>query len=170
LEEGRRADRREAKEERKASRAKREAGQAERRARLEDVRDEVELLEAQLAVKQAEVEAAKVVLEAAIVRLSRSKELRRSSAVSEEQLALALYDQQTARAQFAIRKAELREPEVRLKQARRRLKALETAARPADLPRGTEGRLRKLEKKLDAIRTEVGALREELRKARSGRP
>jgi RNA polymerase sigma factor (sigma-70 family) len=145
-------------------------GASERRARLEDAREEVELLEAQLEVKRAQVAAAKVVLDAAGLRLARLNQLHRSAAASAEEVTKATFDQQAAKAQLAVREAEVREPAVRLKHARRRLKALEDAARPAPTPRALKGQLRELEKKLDALRKEVGALRKELRKDKGDEP
>jgi hypothetical protein len=74
--------------------------------------------------------------------------------------------------EVAIRSAELREPEVRLRQARRRLAALEGAATTGekkDTKPDESRRLNDVQKKLDELRQEIEALRRG-RQSSSARP
>jgi hypothetical protein len=144
------------------------ADEKARAARLQDARDAVELLEAQLQVKEAQLVAVKPAFEAARARLGRVTALHRSGAVTEAVVEQAKSDYEAARAQLAIREAELREPAVRLAQAKRRLAALAPAPppapKPAAKPAAADGqRLRELERKLDALRKEVEELRRAVR-------
>jgi RNA polymerase sigma factor (sigma-70 family) len=137
-------------------------------ALIEQARDEVELLEAQRAVKRAQYEAAKVGVEAARMKFTRVQELYKTSAVDERLFAEARTALAESEAQIRVKEAELLEPEVRLKQARRRLAGLEKLAAPAPAPTDPGQRLQALEKKLDALRQEVEALRRLLRPQKPG--
>src|SRR5262249_49523694 len=113
-----------------------------------------------LAVKKAHLVAAERAVEQARERVARLAQLTESGAVSQEGVDRARSDLAAAEAQRLIRQAELAEPEVGLKPARRRLAALQ--------PQGggerqrQEQRLLGLERRLDALRKEVEALRREL--------
>jgi hypothetical protein len=137
---------------------------ADDKARLKEARDEVEVLEAQLEVKRAQVAAAKIASDAAAEQQARLAKLAGGGTVTEKEVSAARSAAALAKAQLLIREAELREPLVRLKQARDRLKLMEGAAAPppAAIPHGLQERLRGLEGKLEALRKEVQALRKEL--------
>jgi RNA polymerase sigma factor (sigma-70 family) len=128
-------------------------------AQLEQARDEVELLEAQRAVKRAQLEAAQVGIGLARMKSEQVQNLFRKGAVDQRTVTEARTALGELEAQVRVKEAELLEPEVRLKQARRRLAALEKLAAPAPAPTDPGQRLRALEKKLDALRLEVEALR-----------
>jgi beta-lactamase regulating signal transducer with metallopeptidase domain len=143
-------------------------GRAGLAAELEKARDEVELLEVQLEVKRAQLEAAKLTLSHAADYLARITPLRQKGAgvISEKDFEEARKAVDTAKVQVVIREAELKEPEVRLKQAKRRLAAMERDAKGGETPppaAADEARFRELEKKLDALIKEVEKLRKERR-------
>jgi RNA polymerase sigma factor (sigma-70 family) len=170
-----------------------EAGKGmNREALLQQVRDEVELLEVQVAVRRAHLEAAKVGVTAPEERVRQMMRQRQVAAnsVSDEDLRGAQFVAAQAKAQVAIREAELQEPIVRLKQARRRMSALahgadarrqreerrrilrEKGALPVegrDARKHKEERLRALEQQLNAIRGEVERLQRELRRDKPGK-
>jgi beta-lactamase regulating signal transducer with metallopeptidase domain len=133
-------------------------------------REEVELLEAQMEVKKARVDAAKVAVEGAQASLKRMETLYKSNVVTVEEIEKVRLELRTRQLDVHIREAELREPAVRLRQARRRLKALEGGPEekkevgPADAPR-----LDRMEKKVDELRREIESLRKELQRAGSGK-
>jgi hypothetical protein len=106
---------------------------------IEAAQDEVELQEAQLQVKQAQLQASMTDLQRAKSRLERLHKLARNNAVSHEQVEEANAEVISLESQIAIKRAELREPEVRLKQAHRRLANLKNQAaldqRPAQSAR-----------------------------------
>jgi beta-lactamase regulating signal transducer with metallopeptidase domain len=132
---------------------------------VEVARDQVELLEAQLAVKREQLEAAKVAAEAAQAPLRRAAEMSKRGAMGVEELEKVKVEAAAREAEVRIRAAELREPQVRLRQARRRLAALAGSrpegpddARPPD-----QQALEKMAKALEQLRRELDALRKELR-------
>jgi hypothetical protein len=141
-----------------------------RAARVQEARDEVELLEAALEAKMALVTIEKKTLEESERRLKRLDQARSASrlSVNEDDYHAAALRVETGKAQVALREAELKEPRVRLAQAKRRLAALQPAAPrpPVKPPAATEERLRELERQLDALRKEVEELR---RAARPGK-
>jgi bla regulator protein BlaR1 len=100
---------------------------------IDHARDEVELLEAQLQVKQIQVQAAQDALNRAKQHLERVKQAR--GAVPEIELIKAADAVGAAETDALLKKAELREPEVRLNQARRRLEALLRQAPSSDAER-----------------------------------
>jgi beta-lactamase regulating signal transducer with metallopeptidase domain len=158
--------------------------QRELEVRLEQAEEDVALLEAQLQVKRAQLVAAQVSLRQAQEQLKRFKQLHEKGALSEATYAKAKDDAGSAEAQYQVKEAELREPEVRLQLARRRLERLQgsanarpvaeakPAAKAAPLPaanpaaKGTviddRNRLLELERKLDRLLKEVEALRKQL--------
>jgi beta-lactamase regulating signal transducer with metallopeptidase domain len=104
----------------------------DRGSQVQDLQDEIELLEARLDVKRAELVAAEKALQGAVARLDRIKKLSATGAISMEELTRAQGEVDTLEAQLLVNKAEMKEPEVRLKQARRRLEQLQ--GRGADTP------------------------------------
>jgi septal ring factor EnvC (AmiA/AmiB activator) len=101
------------------------------RARL---KDEVELLEAQMNVKKAHLTAAERGVKSATGAYDRIKKLAGQGTVSQEEVAKAEEGVEKAMSEIDIRKAELQEHMVRLKQAMRRLNEGTPTAqnRPAD--------------------------------------
>src|SRR5262249_58016879 len=89
--------------------------------------DEVELLEAQLAVKQARLKATLVSLAHAKDGQKRAEALGTRGAISPEELQSARDGVARLEAELLVREAELKEPMVRLQQARRRLARLRDA-------------------------------------------
>jgi beta-lactamase regulating signal transducer with metallopeptidase domain len=89
-------------------------------ATLEKARDEVELAEAQLTVKQIEVGEIRNRLDSARRRLSRLEELHKKGVIAERTVDEASSEVETLESQHRLKQAELKEPEVRLLQARRR--------------------------------------------------
>jgi beta-lactamase regulating signal transducer with metallopeptidase domain len=154
---------------------------------IEQARDEVELMEANLEVKRALIEAAQQAVNQAHLQLQRNEQLRKQGAISEGEYQVAVQKVQDTETQLRIKRAELREPEVRLMQAKRRLARLEQLAkeqrgtdssttksksssgdslrRPNPVPATGEeaDRLRRLERQLEAMQKELDALRRELR-------
>jgi beta-lactamase regulating signal transducer with metallopeptidase domain len=90
-------------------------------AEVQQLRDEVELLEAQRETKRAQLEAAVVTLRGAQRQLDSITPLHKSGAASEGDLLSVRTQVETAQAQVEVRKAELKEHEVKLTQAKRRL-------------------------------------------------
>jgi beta-lactamase regulating signal transducer with metallopeptidase domain len=129
---------------------------------IEEARDEVELLEAGLAVKRAQLEAAHVVLKGAEDRLALISRLGDSGSVSQGEIAKAREEVGTRKADVLIKQAELKEAEVRLNQARRRLKALQEplfppagATETSDVQKKVEGQARRLAEELDRVIKEM---------------
>jgi hypothetical protein len=137
---------------------------------VEAAREEVELLEAQLSVKQAQVTAAKLAVEAATPPMRRAEEMFKRGAINVEDFEKSKLEVRTREMELLIRQAEVREPEIRLKQARRRLAALDGSA--AEAPQSGAGdarRLTDMEKKIDELRRQVELIRKEMRNERSGK-
>ena len=143
---------------------------SDRAALLEKTRDEVELLEAQLLVKRVQLETAKVSLDATSDRLGRLQKVAPQGAISQEEIFRAREGVVTAKAQVQLKEAELKEPVVRLAQAKRRLAKLEGPKKTATNPANQEQRLKELEQKLDALLKEMTILRQELKTRRRGNP
>lgn len=101
---------------------------------LEAARDEVELLEAQLEGKRAEVQEAMARLKQAKVVQERVGRLVARKAVSEEEAAKAALDVEVFTARLQGKQAQVREAELRLKQARRRLVRLQDKSKPSTAP------------------------------------
>lgn len=139
------------------------AGLAEQ---IEQARDEMELLEANLEVKRALLAAAEKTFAQARRQADRMAQLNKNGAVSEGEYQSALQRAEEAEAQLLVKRAELREPEVRLLQAKRRLEKLQKTAKvqpPADAKEVSKtpaaedlDRLKKLETQLNAIQERTG--------------
>ncbi len=96
-------------------------------AALQDAEDEVELMAARLDAKRADLEAAKAEAAHAKVELSTALELRKKNSISQEEVEHYRSVAESTMAQVRIKEAEIRDPEIRLRQARRRLVALREA-------------------------------------------
>lgn len=94
---------------------------------MESARDEVELAKAQLDIQRAQVAAAEGSLKMAIMQRDRIKKLSDKGAVSQEDVAQAENAAEAISLQLNIKRAELRAPEVRLRQAQRRMQFLSYA-------------------------------------------
>jgi RNA polymerase sigma factor (sigma-70 family) len=145
------AARRQAEEARAAEDTRRNgAGSIVAQGVIEQARDEVELLEAQLAVKRAQLDAAQMSLQA-------TTEANKQGTATVREL-------MTLRGEAQVKSAELKEAEVRLVQARRRLERLTRTNEPAR----NEGSRRanptgpELDKRLDALQKDLENLRREL--------
>jgi hypothetical protein len=141
-----------------------EAG-ADRAERLLAAQDEVELLRAQVAVARAQYEAAAVTAQAAARKLARIRELHGRGVISEGAYSEAEQEATSSQAQVRVREAQLQVETVRLRQAERRLGALQKAAPPADDSRKQqEKRVRDLERKIQDLVQELKALQRDLGK------
>jgi RNA polymerase sigma factor (sigma-70 family) len=94
---------------------------------IEDAEFDVELMKARLDAKRAELEAAKATAEAARNDLKRASDLLRVKAMSQEEFERIHSAADAALAQVRIKEADLVEPEIRVRQATRRLVALREA-------------------------------------------
>jgi hypothetical protein len=132
-----------------------------RAAQADLARDEVELLEVQLLAKQAELNAAGRVLKA-------TTQVAEQTGLGEK----ARIELATLAGQEDVKKAAVREAEVRLTQAKRRLAKLQGLAEPAPDARGQQlgQRAADLEKRLDALKKELDGLRKEMEQKRPARP
>src|SRR5262249_6616689 len=92
---------------------------------IEAARDDVELLEAQLDIKRAEVGEVEARLKLAVRRLEKIKSLDKYRRVSRECVEQAQGEAEVVTAQLTTKKAQVREVEVRLRQAKRRLDRLQ---------------------------------------------
>jgi beta-lactamase regulating signal transducer with metallopeptidase domain len=132
---------------------------------VEEARDEVELLEAGLAVKRAQLEAAHVVLKGAEDRLALISRLGDSGSISQGEIAKAREEVGTRKADVLIKQAELKEAEVRLNQARRRLKALqEPLFPPAEDPKAVEAAEKKAADEARRVQQELDRVLQSLKK------
>jgi hypothetical protein len=145
-----------------------------RLAEIQQLRDNIELLEAKLAVKRAHLVAAQQELEPAKKNLDRLLVLARDKAVSQRTVDEAQARVLALDSQVRVRQAELLEPEVLLRQARRRLAALQNP--PQAAPPAASGskaavdsrKIQDLEKKLKALQEEIDALRKQIERQQSG--
>jgi beta-lactamase regulating signal transducer with metallopeptidase domain len=152
----------------------------------ERARDQMELLEVDLQVKRAQLKAVILSLERARNRLRLVEALHQRKGISQEEFEQAKHEVAAMEAELHVKEAQLQEPEVRLRQARRRYERLEQArqqrpavrpdptvrfppqeTRPASAAPDEQTRLRQLERKLDSLLKEVEAIRRELRPLRS---
>jgi RNA polymerase sigma factor (sigma-70 family) len=124
---------------------------------IDQARDDVELLEAQLLVKRAQLDAVQTSLQATTEESKAGRAPLREVA--------------TLQGEARIKSAELRESEVRLAQAKRRLARLTNMAEPPREERRSQpaAKVTDLEKKLDALEKELESLRKELRQTGRGR-
>jgi beta-lactamase regulating signal transducer with metallopeptidase domain len=146
---------------------------AERSEEIQRVRDEIELLEVQLTIKKAQILAVEQRLELARTQLARFEQLAANGAISQELVEEARKKLIDGQSQVRIQQAEAREPEVRLKQAQRRLASLEQPKRApsAEEPRlDDRTKLQELEKKIDALQKALESLRRDLRPPVPTRP
>jgi len=90
--------------------------------------DEVELLEAQGVTKAAQVKAAEIVVRAAMRKLELYKGQARGGAIPQSELSAVETEAETAAAQLDVRKAEYKEHQVRVNQAKRRLEGARRVA------------------------------------------
>jgi beta-lactamase regulating signal transducer with metallopeptidase domain len=134
-----------------------------RREQVEAAREEVELLQAQLAVRRAQHEAAKQALDSARPTLQRTESRFKAGRATIDELEKAQSDLKAREMDVQVRAAEILEPEVRLKQARRRLATLEGESARERNPAKPAGnrQLDDIEKKLDELRREIESLRKE---------
>lgn len=132
---------------------------------IEEAKEAVELLQAQLEVKKVLADAAAKAAATARAQVDRIADLRKTGSISEGEFLKVQADAEARMSDARIKAAELREPEVRLKQALRRLAALERGAIPAKVDKDKAELLRliEMEKKFDALRKELEELRRELR-------
>jgi RNA polymerase sigma factor (sigma-70 family) len=130
---------------------------ASRAERAEQAREEVELLEAQVVGKRAQ-------LDATTISLKATQEAAAAGAANATRVEVAALT-----GQVRVREAELKEAEIRLAQAKRRLAKLDGPAAPAtDAQHQQMGqRAAELEKKFDALKKELDGLRKELEQPRS---
>jgi beta-lactamase regulating signal transducer with metallopeptidase domain len=91
-------------------------------ADADTARDEAELLEVQLKGKEAQLREVEVRLEQSLAESKRFDELAKSGAVSAETVLKARNEPQILRAQLDAKRAEVQEVQVRLAQAKRRMK------------------------------------------------
>jgi RNA polymerase sigma factor (sigma-70 family) len=128
-------------------------------ATVQDAKDAVEILAAQLQTKKAEVQAALVDVRAAERNVARIHALGGANAISRDEVDAAKDNLDRRKAVVAVKEAELKEQEVRLTQALRRLdhlqgtKAPQRAAAPADRQQLEEIRrdLERLQRKIEAL-------------------
>lgn len=92
--------------------------------------EEADVLEAQLGVKRAYIKAAQVTVTGAKVKLDRAQKLLESKAITDEEVQLAKLDLEAALAQIGIREAEMKEVEVKLKYAKKRVEDAKAGVRP----------------------------------------
>jgi beta-lactamase regulating signal transducer with metallopeptidase domain len=100
---------------------------------LQDAEDEVALLRAQQEGKAAEAQEAEALVRKARQHLSRLEQLRRQGAVGEDEPAQARLEVEVQEARLLGRRAQLKEAQLRLQQAERRLAGLH---RQGDTKRG----------------------------------
>jgi hypothetical protein len=116
-------------------------------ARIEALREEFELLEAQRDVRRAHIRAAEIGVKSALISAERIEAIAKNGVVSKEEVEKAKLEVEAAKAQLAIRMAELKEIEIKLKYAKNRLGDAKPRdarptrpATPADPPPARSGR------------------------------
>lgn len=90
-------------------------------ARMAQLEEDFEALEANREVKKAIVKAAELAVRGSEIGMARAKALFDKGAVTKEELAKAILEVEMAKAQVEIRVAELKEVEVKVKHAKKRL-------------------------------------------------
>jgi hypothetical protein len=138
----------------------------DRAEQIQAARDEVELLQAELEVKKAQLEVAREAARGAATHWGRLRDQALRGAVSSEVLAQAEREATGAQAQVRVKEAELKVDMVKLRQAERRLAALEGPAPDAGKRKQAEERLKTLEKQLQQLLEEKKALEQELHKGK----
>jgi beta-lactamase regulating signal transducer with metallopeptidase domain len=99
-------------------------------AELQKLRDQIELMEAQLRVKMLQVEAARKKMEHAKKDLERVLALRDQRVISAREVESVQHRMDDLELEVKVKEAELLEPSVLLRQARRRLAALQVQPPP----------------------------------------
>jgi tetratricopeptide (TPR) repeat protein len=112
-----------------------EAGQPNLAEQIERARDEVELLEAQLQVKKIQVKAAQDAVNRARQHFERIKQMLGRGSITESDYMKAAETVASLETDALLKEAELKEPQVRLNQAKRRLDALLRQAPSSDSER-----------------------------------
>jgi beta-lactamase regulating signal transducer with metallopeptidase domain len=105
--------------------------QPDRSEQIEAARDQVELMEAKVLIKRAEIEEMNLRIRQAQRNLQRLEELYKRGVLEESSLNKARNEAELLPTQLPIKKAELAEVEVSLKQAMRRLSRLESNPGPS---------------------------------------
>jgi hypothetical protein len=100
------------------------AGSSESGGTLPDAEDEVALLRVQQEGKAAEAKEAQALLKKAQHQLARLQQLRRNGAVGEDEVESARTEVEVQEARLLGRRAQLKEADLRLQQAERRLTGL----------------------------------------------
>jgi hypothetical protein len=116
-------------------------------ARMAALEEEFELVEAQRDVRRAHVQAAEIGLKGAELTMQNMERIAKNGVVSSQELDKAKLDVEAAKAQMQIKMAELKEIEVKVKYAKKRLDDAKAAGvrtaptRPAfDPPPSPRGR------------------------------
>lgn len=135
---------------------------------LQNARDEVELLEVQLQGKQAELQEMETRIKIAERHRAQMKQLHDKGAVTSELLAKAQDDADLAKAQLQAKLVQVKEAQVRLNQAKRRLARLHspapegrgaaparTPAKSAATDNGTASRIKRLQMVLKEYQTRL---------------
>jgi len=104
---------------------------------LQDAREQIELLEVQVAAKQAKVRVAEAQLKQAQDSLNLAQRQSTRGVADDEKLTIARNDVAIKQAQLDAERAELRDPELRLKWAKRQGQELERQAGLRNDPSGT---------------------------------
>jgi RNA polymerase sigma factor (sigma-70 family) len=127
---------------------------------VQAARDEVELMLAQLQVKKAELQGAMIDLRAAERSHTRVQALAKSAAVSSEEVGASEDKVARAKAAVDVKEAELREQEVRLQQAMRRVDQLQPAkeAPKAAPPAIDPKQIQEIRQELERLMRKVEAL------------
>ena len=152
---------------------------------IENAKDEVELMEAQLAGRKGELREVELRISTAQQRYARLEKLHRTGAAPDTEVKSASDDWQLLTAQREPKQAQVKEAEIRLRQAKRRLDALQPINPPPtrqqvpvverekpkadpNLANVTEpkDRLLELESKVERLLKEIGSLRNEIREQR----
>ena len=119
------------------------------RARMAALEEEFELTEAQRDVRRAHVRAAEVGVKSAMITAERLAHIAKNGVISSEELEKGKLEVEAAKAQLDIKMAELKEIEVRVKFAKKRLDDAKAAgvrpaparpATPVDPPPAPRGR------------------------------
>src|SRR5262249_27028226 len=103
---------------------------ADRAEQIEAARDQVDLMEAKLMIKRAELEEMEMRIRLAQRNVKRFQELFEKGFMTESALIKARDEAELLPTQLPTKRAELKEAEIMLKQAHRRLGRLEAAEPP----------------------------------------
>ena len=137
-----------------------------RHSSIEAAQDEVELYQAQLAVKRAQLDVVRVALEAGKKKHKRIETLKDRGAIDSQVFAESELEVARLHAELQVKQAELKEPEIRMKQAQRCLNRLKEQEQRSSPGRPTKTPSSRAGNPLEALQREVDVLR----KARETRP